>query len=65
MTKIFVIPQNDLLVTDPEQHDFLPKAGRVVESTTYWQRRINDGDVMVGEQKPALKTPVKPTKKDA
>jgi hypothetical protein len=32
-------------VPDPVRGDLLPPEGRDVESTQYWQRRLNDGDV--------------------
>lgn len=36
----------DLLVRDPDTRAPLPKGGATKERTTYWLRRLNDGDVV-------------------
>jgi len=33
-------------VPDPEKGGILPSDGRVVELTSYWLRRLRDGDVV-------------------
>ncbi|WP_200286534.1 DUF2635 domain-containing protein [Pantoea ananatis] len=38
-------PANGRSVPDPARGDILPKEGRNVEISTYWLRRIKDGDV--------------------
>lgn len=43
---MFVKPQNGLTVPDPERGDALPPEGREVEPTQYWQRRVQEGDVI-------------------
>jgi len=43
---MFVKPVADRLVPDLERGDALPPEGREVEPTQYWQRRVNDGDVV-------------------
>ena len=42
---MFIKP-NGKLVPDPQRSDFLPPEGRNVEPTTYWHRRLADGDVV-------------------
>jgi len=43
----------DLIVRDPADMSILPKEGREVFLTTYWHRRLKDGDVVrVDEVKP-------------
>lgn len=43
---MFVKPAAGRQVPDPERGDALPPEGREVEPTQYWQRRVNDGDVV-------------------
>ncbi|MCW8918911.1 MAG: DUF2635 domain-containing protein [Gammaproteobacteria bacterium] len=43
---MFIKPKEGLRVIDPEQGDALPVEGREVEKTSYWIRRLNDGDVI-------------------
>ncbi len=47
--KVHVKPAQGRVVLDPERGDELPAAGRVVARSTYWARRIQDNDVIVGE----------------
>lgn len=44
-TNLFVTPREGYKVRDPAIGDHLPADGRLVVETTYWQRRILDGDV--------------------
>lgn len=43
-------------VPDPDRGDFLPAIGRAKESTQYWLRRLEDGDVV--ETEPPVDAPV-------
>ncbi len=43
---MFVKPTEGRSVADPARGDTLPPEGREVEPTQYWQRRLNDGDVV-------------------
>jgi len=48
MTKtVFVIPATGLKVADQERGGHLPEGGAEVPQTSYWNRRIKDGDVTV------------------
>jgi hypothetical protein len=38
-----------ILTRDPDLGDFLPAEGRNVPETTYWHRRVRDGDVVVAD----------------
>ena len=49
---MFVIPVKGREVPDPLRGDLLPETGRNVPASSYWLRRIEDGDV---EVKPAVK----------
>lgn len=52
MPLIYVIPQEGKTVPDPAQARtpgrHLPLEGRLVEHSDYWQRRVRDGDVVIG-----------------
>ncbi|MEZ2293094.1 DUF2635 domain-containing protein [Variovorax sp. RCC_210] len=54
---MFLKPQPGVDVPDVERGGLLPADGREVIPSTYWQRRIDDGDVT--EVKPA-DTPTAP-----
>lgn len=41
-----VKPNAGRQVPDPEKGGILPSDGRVVELTSYWLRRLRDGDVV-------------------
>ncbi len=43
--KMYVIPKSGFKIPDPSLNDHLPPEGRNVEKTTYWVRRLRDGDV--------------------
>lgn len=45
---MYVIPKKGFKIPDPALRDFLPAAGRDVQDSIYWQRRLNDGDVTKG-----------------
>lgn len=50
---MYVKPVEGRIVPDPERGDALPPEGRNVEPNQYWQRRVNDGDVVEAEPKKA------------
>ena len=49
---MYVIPKAGLSIPDPAQRGtpgyFLPAAGRDVQPSIYWTRRLRDGDVTTG-----------------
>ncbi|MNV98634.1 hypothetical protein D3C71_1939130 [compost metagenome] len=47
-----VKPASGREIPDPEKGGYLPAEGREVEQSTYWLRRIADGDVV--EVKPGI-----------
>ena len=52
---MFLKPAAGLNVPDPERGGLLAAEGRKVDPTTYWHKRVQDGDVTVVEDadKPA------------
>lgn len=44
--KIFIKPADGLRIKDPETFQVLAKEGEYKTHSTYWQRRILDGDVL-------------------
>ncbi|PCJ57851.1 MAG: DUF2635 domain-containing protein [Rhodospirillaceae bacterium] len=44
-----LIPKEGLAVRDP-RGGHLPREGRTVELTSYWRRRLRDGDVKIGRK---------------
>ena len=48
--KIKVKPKEGLKIVMPEVNRDLPQDGAVVESSTYWQRRLAEGDVVLIEE---------------
>jgi len=53
-------PKRGRSVPDPARGDLLPAEGRSVEESSYWLRRLADGDI---EQFRTEKKPVADTKK--
>lgn len=51
---MYVKPADGLNVPDPERGGLLAAAGRKVDPTTYWHKRVECGDVTVvpGDDKP-------------
>ena len=45
--RIFLVPRMDLRVRDPITKECLPVEGMEVERSSFWIRRIKDGDVSV------------------
>lgn len=50
---MYVKPVSGRDIPDPDKGGYLPPEGRAVEPTSYWLRRITDGDVI--EVKPKSK----------
>lgn len=50
MASIYVIPKKGLKVRDPDAGNHLPEAGALVEASSYWRRRLRDGDVTLGNE---------------
>lgn len=61
--KIYVIPAQGLVVRDPATRQPLPPEGDWKPRDTYWERRLNDGDVKEVEP-PAAARPAKKTSKE-
>jgi hypothetical protein len=53
--KFFVVPAAGLTVIDPASGQALPPEGKNVERSTYWIRRVNEGDVTEGKPTTAAK----------
>jgi hypothetical protein len=52
--RIFVVPTRpEVKVLDPTTGAHIPSEGAEVERSTYWLRRLRDGDVKAGEPKKA------------
>jgi hypothetical protein len=60
MNMLFLIPKEGVRVVEPISHTPLPAEGALVEESTYWLRRLRDGDVTA--EVPAAK-PAKTTSK--
>lgn len=62
MSKIYVIPKQGMMVPDPNVRSRkssdvrLPAEGKEVDDSTYWQRRLRDGDVTIGTKPKAAKS---------
>lgn len=55
MSRIFVKPAPGLKIRDPETKLHLPEEGAQVVKSSFWSRRIKDGDVLTTEPKPEVK----------
>jgi hypothetical protein len=59
MKEVFAVPREGLVVRDPSSKQPLPAGGAIVPLSgsdgTYWRRRIDCGDVTVGEPAEAKK----------
>lgn len=63
--KIKIKPKTGLKIVDPETNRALPVEGLEVEQTTYWLRRLSEGDVILSEEKEETKAqPAKGKKSD-
>jgi hypothetical protein len=47
-------PVSGSKIRDPKTKEFLPEGGRLVEMTSYWNRRIQDGTVTVIDPQSAI-----------
>ncbi len=47
----FVKPKKGLKIAHPSTGVFIEEKGEVVEASSYWTRRLNDGDVDISEEK--------------
>ena len=52
---IFIKPKNGLKILRPDNGRFLRPEGEKVPNTTFWRRRIFDGDVIETKQMSASK----------
>lgn len=59
MSRIFVKPKKGMLVRDPISKQMLPENGKAVTKSTYWLRRIKDGDVVLTTKGGVEKAPEK------
>jgi hypothetical protein len=46
MAKVFIKPKEGIKVRDPHTKQYLPEEGAFVELSSYWKRRLKDGDVI-------------------
>lgn len=49
---MFVKPADGVMVRDPAHYRPLPVEGAEVSESTYWMRRLRDGDVVQAEAAP-------------
>jgi hypothetical protein len=61
--KLFVKPAKGLVVPRPDNGRVLKEEGEWVKQSTYWRRRIADGDVLV-DDKAVDKSESKPKKSE-
>lgn len=45
-TTMFVRPAEGLNIRDPETGNYLPESGQIVPRSSFWLRRLKDGDVV-------------------
>lgn len=45
-TTMFVRPAVGLKIRDPETGNYLPEPGQIVPRSSFWLRRLKDGDVV-------------------
>lgn len=55
MKQVYIVPAKDMVVRDPNTGTPLPAAGALVVWETFWQRRLNDGDISI-EKEPSEKS---------
>lgn len=56
----YLIPKPGLRMRDPQSLQLLPEEGAELPLTSYWRRRINDGDVSIGKPPRASAKTAKP-----
>jgi len=47
--QVYLVPAPGLRVLDPVTYEPLPAEGAIKSMTTYWRRRLRDGDVTKGQ----------------
>lgn len=47
---MYVKPVAGRTVRDPSTMQLLPEAGRTVPETSFWHRRVRDGDVVLADE---------------
>lgn len=63
MKRIFVQPTRpNLIIRDPKNKIPIPREGKFVNETTYWRRRIKDGDLVIIIKPKVQDIPEKPEK---
>jgi hypothetical protein len=63
MNRAFIRPINGKSMRCPDTGDILPPAGRYVEMTSYWRRRLAENAIEMTKP-PVKKTAEKPAKGD-
>lgn len=61
----YLIPKPGLRMRDPKTLELLPPEGAAVVMTSYWLRRVADGDASEGQPPRAGKASGKPTSTSA
>jgi hypothetical protein len=62
--QIYVKPKAGLKIMNPVTKRAISAEGEMVVSSSYWSRRISDGDIEVIEQKSAASAELKKSKGD-
>ncbi|TAL89284.1 MAG: DUF2635 domain-containing protein [Candidimonas sp.] len=64
---MYIKPAAGRVVRDPVLNDYVPPEGREVTPSIYWNRRVNDGDVVLSKSLPIKPEPpaAKPERSDA
>lgn len=47
MKKMIIKPNSGLVIRDPETFEILPEEGKPVDMSSFWKRRLLDGDVSI------------------
>ena len=50
MSKVLIVPREGLRVKNPKTLEPLPAKGARLSLDRYWKRRLNAGDVFVGDE---------------
>lgn len=49
--KVKIKPAEGLIIRDPKNMKLVPSEGIEVEINSFWQRRLNDGDMLLVQEK--------------